>query len=87
MKKPWFRQKKYGYGWGVPQTWQGWTVFLLYLLSVGFIFYTNKDKGYDEYGIFINIVLPIIIATFILLAVTIVTSGNPKWRWGEDDDI
>ncbi|SFS16578.1 hypothetical protein SAMN05216570_3337 [Dyella sp. OK004] len=26
----WFPAKRYGWGWGVPTTWQGWTVLLGY---------------------------------------------------------
>ena len=30
--KPWFPKKKIGVGWGLPITWQGWIVLILYLL-------------------------------------------------------
>jgi len=33
-KKYWFPAKTFGWGWGLPQTWQGWVVFLVYLLAV-----------------------------------------------------
>lgn len=29
---PWFPKKKYGVGWGLPSTWQGWIVLLTYIL-------------------------------------------------------
>jgi len=32
--KPWFPKKRYGIGWGVPNTWQGWIVLLFYILLV-----------------------------------------------------
>ena len=25
----WFPAKRYGWGWGPPQTWQGWVVFVV----------------------------------------------------------
>jgi hypothetical protein len=28
----WFRAKRYGLGWGLPLTWQGWTFFLSWML-------------------------------------------------------
>ena len=42
-KKPWFPAKKYGYGWGLPNTWQGWCVLILYfvLCLVGVKWLTN----------------------------------------------
>ncbi len=30
----WFPAKRYGWGWGVPQTWQGWLVLISYLVVV-----------------------------------------------------
>ena len=35
--KWWFPRKTFGWGWGLPSTWQGWAVFLafLFLLGVG----------------------------------------------------
>ena len=27
----WFPKKKYGVGWGLPNTWQGWAVLLAYI--------------------------------------------------------
>jgi hypothetical protein len=27
----WFRAKRYGLGWGLPCSWQGWTFFLIWL--------------------------------------------------------
>ena len=41
--KPWFPAKKYGFGWGLPITWQGWLVFLIYfgLCFIGIKFLTD----------------------------------------------
>jgi len=34
--RAWFPAKKYGIGWGLPVTWQGWIVLLAYLVLVAF---------------------------------------------------
>lgn len=34
QKKYWFPAKKYGYGWGLPVTWQGWVVVVSYLVLI-----------------------------------------------------
>jgi hypothetical protein len=36
-KKYWFPAKRYGWGWGLPTTWQGWVVVLAFfvLLAAG----------------------------------------------------
>jgi hypothetical protein len=31
--KHWFRVKRYGGGWGIPGTWQGWVVLLLWVAA------------------------------------------------------
>jgi len=33
-KTYWFPAKRFGWGWGLPVTWQGWLVFILFLLAV-----------------------------------------------------
>ena len=33
--KWWFPRKTFGWGWGLPSTWQGWTVFLVFLFLLG----------------------------------------------------
>jgi hypothetical protein len=30
----WFKAKRYGYGWGLPCSWQGWAFFLPWLALV-----------------------------------------------------
>jgi hypothetical protein len=30
--KYWFPAKRYGYGWSVPTTWQGWLVLAVYVV-------------------------------------------------------
>lgn len=44
MSKPWFRPKKFGYGW-TPVTWQGWVVtIILALIIVGSIVLLGNPK-------------------------------------------
>jgi hypothetical protein len=31
-KEIWFPAMQYGIGWGLPVTWQGWVVLLIYIL-------------------------------------------------------
>jgi hypothetical protein len=32
MAEYWFPAKRYGWGWGLPTAWQGWLVFVGYIL-------------------------------------------------------
>ena len=80
MKKKsayWFPVKLFGWGWGLPVTWQGWLVLIgyvaLHVLGVRF-FRTHDLKG-------IAIYLGILTAVFI----TVVVAKGEKpagWRWG-----
>jgi len=45
-KEFWFPRKRFGMGWGLPVTWQGWVVFLGYiLLSILGIRLFSDDSG------------------------------------------
>ena len=30
----WFRAKRYGWGWSLPLAWQGWAVFLAWIIAL-----------------------------------------------------
>lgn len=76
----WFPAKRYGWGWGVPTTWQGWTVLAFYIAlvaaGVGFI------PPSDEPGLFVAFVA---FLTLLLIAVCWIKGEPPRWRWGERD--
>ncbi len=33
-RRYWFRAKRYGWGWGLPCSWQGWVFFLIWLAAL-----------------------------------------------------
>jgi hypothetical protein len=77
-KDPWFRAKKFGYGAGLPFTWQGWAVFVLYLLAMlGLAFVADNEAA-----------MPVIITVMLMLSITAIflvivrnrTEGGWKWR-------
>jgi lipoprotein signal peptidase len=42
----WFRAKRYGWGWGLPTTWQGWMVlvaFVVLLVIASIVFPPHKQ--------------------------------------------
>jgi hypothetical protein len=41
----WFPAKKHGFGWGIPVTWKGWVVLLVYafLMIIGALFLTRPS--------------------------------------------
>lgn len=76
--KPWFRAKRYGWGWGLPLTWQGWVVFVIYfgLLLFGIV---------NMYVNFVSIPFPyfFVAITTALVLVCYIKGEKPGWRWGK----
>jgi hypothetical protein len=77
-KQYWFPAKRYGWGWGMPDTWQGWLVILGFALSavVGiFLFPPEHDVG--------GFVLYFTGITVVLIGVCYAKGEPPAWRWGK----
>ena len=76
----WFAPKRYGYGTGLPITWQGWA------LLAGFVLFTvgAAVEFAQETRQLFAILLPVS-ATFLFICAR-TTKGGWRWRWGEDDD-
>lgn len=81
-RKPWFRQKSYGYGAGLPIAWQGWVLMLSYVGAVlGLALLAQEASGARVAGV---IALIALLSTIFLLIVKKRTEGGWKWRWGGD---
>lgn len=73
----WFRAKRYGWGWGLPLTWEGWLVLAAFLIAAplaALVF--SPDTQPFAFG-----------ATILLLCAGLVVvcylKGEPaRWRWG-----
>jgi hypothetical protein len=78
-QKYWFPAKRYGYGWGVPVTWQGWLVLVTYvvLATVGTLVLPPQN-GLLPY------IACITILTAAFIAVCWLKGETPRWRWGGD---
>jgi hypothetical protein len=76
----WFPAKRYGWGWGVPATWQGWAVFIAYLglLALGATFFPPR-------AMLIAFIAYAVILTVALLTVCWLKGEPPRWRWGNKD--
>lgn len=74
----WFAPKRYGYGAGLPISWQGWALligFVAVALGTGFLFGERPL-------ILFAIVIPATVALIAIASRT--TRGGWKWRWGDD---
>jgi lipoprotein signal peptidase len=75
--KIWFPTKKYGWGWGLPNCWQGWVVLTAYLVMLfgGAFLISTDSRLYIAYAAVLSVIL-IIICYF--------KGEKPRWRWGKD---
>jgi hypothetical protein len=74
----WFPAKKYGWGWGLPATWQGWMVLLVYfvLLVIGsFVFSPATERT--------MFIVHTAAISVVLVGVCYAKGEPPGWRWGK----
>lgn len=75
----WFAQKRYGYGAGLPISWQGWLITLLFLaITMG-----TAILFADRPLILVAVVVPLALLLALITAKT--TRGGWRWRWGGRD--
>jgi hypothetical protein len=73
----WFPAKRYGWGWGLPITWQGWVAFAVFLglVAAGTAQLKHHPVGYVIYVIVLSVVFACICWW----------KGEPaRWRWGDN---
>jgi hypothetical protein len=76
----WFPAKRYGWGWGLPCTWQGWLVLAAFLVLVAagaIVFPPTTSHGF--YYVYIALLVA------LLLGVCWLKGEPPRWRWGDDE--
>jgi len=72
----WFPAKRFGWGWGLPATWQGWVVLIVWLgltVTGGILI---RPRHFVLFGAF-NIVM-----VGILTLICYLKGEPPRWRWG-----
>ncbi len=73
----WFPAKTYGWGWGLPSTWEGWLVLLAYLtlLPIAVVLFP-PDKHMPGF------LASVFGLSTVLIAICFWKGEPPKWRWG-----
>jgi hypothetical protein len=82
-KSHWFRAKKYGYGAGLPLTWQGWITLGLYVVGLGGIGFLDRQQV--PAARIIAFALLVVMTGFVMALCRRHTKGGWKWRWGDVD--
>ena len=78
QRRHWFPAKRYGWGWGLPSTWQGWLVIAVFgLLAVAGVFVFPPDRKLPALLVYL------LVLNVLLTAVCWLTGEPPQWRWGD----
>ena len=74
----WFRAKRYGWGWGLPLTWEGWAVYAVWFGVFLSVFSSLRGPQHrTEHILFVA-------AMIAALLIICYWKGEPaSWRWGE----
>jgi hypothetical protein len=77
--KYWFPAKRYGWGWGLPLTWQGWVVVAAFLgLLAADVFLIRLRERPVTFIVYVFVLVAVL--TFVCWL-----KGEPsRWRWGKD---
>jgi uncharacterized membrane protein YphA (DoxX/SURF4 family) len=75
----WFAPKRYGYGAGLPISWQGWALTLGFALLTILLAIGLGNRPIQ----LIAVIIPLSVAFIVISART--TRGGWRWRWGEED--
>jgi hypothetical protein len=78
-KEIWFPAIKYGFGWSFPITWQGWAIFVAYLVMLlggGYVAKTNATSFNAAF------VLYSIAITVVFICICWLKGEKLGWRWG-----
>lgn len=85
MAQYWFKQKRFGFGAGLPKTWEGYAIILGYIVAVaaiaGGLPALFEDKAL---GALIAITIVIVLTVPFLIICEGRTEGGWRWRWGGD---
>lgn len=79
MKRYWFPAKRYGWGWGVPATWQGWLVLAAYVAAMA-----GGALALNPASSPLGFLAVTALATAAFILVCYLTGEPPRWRWGND---
>lgn len=75
----WFAPKRYGYGAGLPISWQGWALTIgFFAASCAIAVPLRRNPVAAIAGL-----VPLVLAFTVIAAKT--TRGGWRWRWGEKE--
>lgn len=79
-KAVWFPAKRYGWGWGFPNTWQGGVVVVTWLIGV--LAGTLALLRTTWTAVLLIPFLAVMVG--LLLVICWIKGERPRWRWGDE---
>jgi uncharacterized membrane protein YhaH (DUF805 family) len=73
----WFPAKRYGWGWGLPISWQGWAVLSLWLAAILIATPLLRRTHPVAHWIFLGAMV------VFLILICYMKGEPPAWRWGD----
>ena len=75
----WFAPKRYGYGSGLPISWQGWALTIGFTAIATLLATQFRHRPTQ----LVAALTPLVIVFLVICART--TRGGWRWRWGDED--
>ena len=76
--KYWFPAKRYGWGWGIPSTWQGWTTMIVWIVVMSLTAWIIAAAGH----LFLW-PIAVLLEAAAFVAICWWKGEPPRWRWGD----
>jgi len=74
----WFPAKRYGWGWGPPNNWQGWSVLVGFVVLIAVGGAMNLPHSPARFMTYV------VVLSLLLIAICWWKGEPPRWRWGGD---
>jgi hypothetical protein len=78
-KKPWFKAKRYGWGW-YPVTWQGWLILVAFVAFDVWNFLRIDATSHSASDTLRPFIIENIFLLLILTAICWLTGEKPRWH-------
>lgn len=75
----WFAPKRFGYGAGLPISWQGWALTIAFVALACLM----GLKYHEQPALAFAVLFPATLIYLLIAART--TRGGWRWRWGDSD--
>ncbi len=88
MTRPWFRAKKFGWGW-TPASIEGWLVLAAFVAAVAFDIVALRyrtEHGVPVFRALVSFYLWLAALVVALILICWKTGEPPGWRWGNEHD-